>query len=139
MNPRERLLARIGDINDFTRPRPLVTLEEFFEGNDDPASIGYNLPTPPTPREFYDLLIGIRKRPTVSDVRIEVKDLEDPDGWPSTDMIWVITTATPHEVRSWFPERFAPDEVIGGFGATIAPVEQYTVPKGMRAIGVWYD
>ena len=27
-------------------------------------------------------------------MRIEVKDLEDPDGWPATDMIWIFTAAT---------------------------------------------
>jgi hypothetical protein len=139
MEARDRLLARIGDINDFTRPRPLVTLEEFFEGNDDPGSIGYNLPDPPAPREFYELLLAIRNRPGVSDVRIEVKDLEDPDGWPSTDTLWIITTATPQEIRSWFPQRFAPDEVIDGFEGSPSAVETYAIPKGMRAVGIWYD
>jgi hypothetical protein len=140
MNPRERLLARIGDINDFSRPRPLVTLEEFFEGNNDLGSIGYNLPDPPTPAEFYILLLEIRKRVGVTDVLIEVKDLEYPDGWPSTDMVWIITTSPPDEVRSWFPERFAPDEVYSGFEAGDAhPIEKYPIPDGMHAIGAWYD
>ena len=35
-------INRNGDINDPAVPRPLVTLEEFFEGNDDYGSIGYN-------------------------------------------------------------------------------------------------
>lgn len=139
MTPRDRLLAIIGDINDFSRPRPLVTLEEFFEGNKDPASIGYNLPDPPEPGEFYKLLVEIRKRPGVGDVRIEVKDLEDPDGWPSADTIWVVTTALPQEVRSWFPRRFAPDAVLDGFERSALPVEDYSTPKGMRAVGIWYD
>jgi hypothetical protein len=52
LEARDRLLARIGDVNDFSRPRPLVTLAEFFEGNTDPASIGYNLPGDPSPQDF---------------------------------------------------------------------------------------
>jgi hypothetical protein len=40
MDSRERLLQRIGDINDRSRPRPLVTLDEFFDGNDDPGVAG---------------------------------------------------------------------------------------------------
>jgi hypothetical protein len=139
MNPRDRLLARIGDINDFSRPRPLVSLEEFFDGNDNPASIGYNLPDPPSPREFYHLLLAIRKHPDVEDVRIEVKDLEDPEGWPTTDTIWVITTAAPQEVRSWFPERFAPDDVMDRFADAASSIEPYSIPKGMHAVGIWYD
>lgn len=142
MSPRDRLLARIGDINDFSRPRPLVTLEEFFEGNDDPGSIGYNLPDPPEPREFYKFLLGLRAKGEVTDIRIEVKDLEDPDGWPSSDTIWIITTASPRDVRSWFPERLAPDEVLDGFepyGKQEPGLEAYSIPKGSRAVGLWYD
>lgn len=138
-DPRGKLLARIGNINDFSKPRPLVTLGEFFEGNNDPASIGYNLSDSPSPPELYQLLQTIAKRPEVRDVRIEVKDLEDPNGWPSTDTIWVITTASPEELRSWLPNPVAPDEVFEGFGKSASPVEVYEVPPGYSAIGLWYD
>jgi hypothetical protein len=134
---RDRLLARIGDINDFSRPRPLVTLEEYFEGNNE-ASIGYNLPDPPQPDEFYKLLSHIRRRQGVSDIRVEVLQIEDPDSWPLSNTIWIITTASPHEVRSWFPQRLAPSEVINGFEASVSPVEKYSVPEGMRAVGLFY-
>lgn len=139
MNARDRLLTRIGDINDFSRPRPLVTLEEFFEGNDDAASIGYNLPHPPEPSEFYKFLLGLRTKRDVSDIRVQVQDLEDPDGWPSSDTIWIITTASAQEVRSWFPERLAPDDVFEGFESLHYSVEKYVVPPGQRAVRVWYD
>jgi hypothetical protein len=139
MDARKRLLERIGDINNPALPRPLVTLEEFFEGNDDYGSIGYNLPDPPHPREFYELLKEIRQRPEVSDVRIEVMDLQDPDGWPATDTIWIITSAAPSQVRSWFSERLAPDDVYDGFSSDVRPVEPYSIPPGMRAVGAWYD
>src|SRR5262245_5850331 len=139
VDPRQRILQRIGDINDFSRPRPLVTLEEFFDGNSDTGSIGYNLPDPPTPKEFYDLLKGIRDRPGVKDVRVAVMDLEDPERWPSTDTIWIITSATLDQVKSWFPKRFAPDEIWDDFDKSAAKFEAYNVPQGMRAVGAWYD
>jgi hypothetical protein len=139
MNPRDRLLTRIGNINDFEKPRPLVTLEEFFEGNGDPGSIGYNLPDPPEPLDFFELLKAIRSRPEVSDVRVEVKDLEDPEGWPSTDTLWIITSASVEEVRSWFPAPLAPDDMIEGFNSSPSEVASYDIPPGMQAIGVWYD
>jgi hypothetical protein len=85
LNPRDRLLRRIGDINNGSGPCPLVTLEEFFEGNHDYGSIGYNLPDPPSPQEFYAFLLQVRSRADVRDVRIAVMDLPDPNGWPSTD------------------------------------------------------
>ena len=36
----------------------------------------------------------------VGDVRVEVKDLEDAEGWPSTDTVWVITGASVGEVKA---------------------------------------
>lgn len=137
MDARDRLLRRIGDINDFSRPRPLVTLAEFFEGNTDPASIGYNLPDPPAPAEFHRILSAIARRPEVADVRVEVKDLEDPDGWPSTDTIWIFTSAPAGIVRAWFPEQVAPDDVT--VGRLDASVEPYPVPSGTHAVRAWYD
>lgn len=62
---RARLLDRIGDIgdiNDFSRPRPLVTLEEYFEGNAE-SSIGYNPPDGgPGAPAFYALCRELRDR-----------------------------------------------------------------------------
>ncbi|MCA8973294.1 MAG: hypothetical protein KDC98_01165 [Planctomycetes bacterium] len=137
MASRDRLLRRIGDINDFSRPRPLVTLDEFFEGNRDPGSIGYNLPDPPDPQEFRGFLTSISERDVVSAVLIEVTDLEDPDGWPSSDTAWVITSAMIDEVASWVPERFRPDEYLDGFPES--GVEPHEVRAGFRAVGLWYD
>jgi hypothetical protein len=138
LTARARLLARIGDINDLSRPRPLVTIDEFFDGNDDYGSIGYNLPDPPDPQEFYRLLSTIAAQPEVGDVRIEVKDLEDPDGWPATDTIWIFTTASPDAVRGWFPERLAPDEWWTPEDIE-HEVEPYSPPPGMQAVLAFYD
>lgn len=139
---RQRLLARInqdGDINDPNTPSPLVTLEEFFEGNNDFGSIGYNfLPDQPAPAEFYAFFKGIRDKPEVADVRVEVKDLEDPEGWPATDTVWIITSASPDDVAGWLGEKFHADELIEGF-QTARQIEPYKVPEGMHAIGVWWD
>jgi hypothetical protein len=142
---RDRLLARLGDVNDFDRPRPLVGLEDYFEGNDDPGSIGYNLPGEQTgPAEIYALLRPIRDRDDVADVLIEIKDLEDPDGWPASDTIWLIvgigvSVAT---VRSWFPDDLAPDEMYDSLDPSWSndPVDPpYDPAPGTRAVQAWYD
>ena len=139
---RERILKRVnrnGDINDVSTPSPLVTLEEFFEGNNDYGSIGYNFyPDQPLPSEFYELFKTIRDRTEVADVRVAVKDLEDPEGWPSTDTVWVITGSSVNEVKKWLGERFRADDIIVGFSEDY-PTESYDVPDGMQAIGVWWD
>jgi hypothetical protein len=141
MTPRERLLKRInrnGDINNFDNPRPLVTLEEFFEGNDDFASIGYNFNPPPGPQALYKLFKHVRDRPDVADVLVEVKDHEDPEGWPSSDTVWIVTSASPDEVQGWLGDQFRADEILEGWGTSLKR-EPYEVPVGMKAIGVWYD
>ncbi len=128
-----------GDINDPTTPRPLVTLEEFFQGNEDYGSIGYNFyPDQPAPSEFYDLFLKIRSRADVADVKVQVNDQVEPTDWPSTDTIWIITSASPSEVRSWLGNRFRPDEVLVGF-PTDGSLEPYDVPADMQAIGIWWD
>lgn len=143
MSPLEHLIVRInrnGDINAAETPRPLITLEEFFEGNDDYGSIGYNFyPDQPAPVEFYNLFRRIRSRPDVADVRIQVSQHEVADEWPSCDTVWFITRASPAEVLGWLGERFRPDEVLDGWSAMWMTVEPYVVPPGLRPIGVWWD
>jgi len=142
MTPLEALARRInrnGDINDSETPRPLVTLEEFFEGNSDYGSIGYNFyPDQPSPSEFYSLFRSIRERSDVAEVLVEVSQHEVPDEWPSTDTVWIITTASPDAVRAWLGQRFQPDEVFEGWTEIIRR-EDYPVPEGMKPVGVWWD
>jgi hypothetical protein len=141
--PPQPLLERIsrnGDINDPSTPRPLVTLEEFFEGNDDYGSIGYNFGRPqPAPAEFYALFQQIRDRPDVSDVLVEVSQHEMPDEWPSTDTVWIITSSVESDVLAWLGDRFAPDDQLWIGWTDHKTREPYAVPSGMRPIGVWWD
>jgi hypothetical protein len=141
MTPLEKLTRRInrnGDINDPESPRPLLTLEEFFDANDDYSSIGYNLsPDQPAPAEFYALFRSIRERTNVADVLVEVSQHEDPAQWPSTDTVWIVTTASVEDVRGWLGERFRPDEVWEGW--TDRPREEYAMPAHVRPVGLWWD
>jgi hypothetical protein len=67
------------------RPMPLVTLEEFFVGNDDYGSIGCNLTPMLGPRFFFERLKFILSQANVQDVLVEVAEVveEDPATWPS--------------------------------------------------------
>lgn len=142
MDSLARLLDRIsihGDINDPDTPRPLVTLEEFFEGNNDYGSIGYNFyPDQPAPEEFYEIFKSIYSKPEVFDIRVEIMDQIEPEDWPSTDTIWVITSSGIEEVDTWLGNRFRGDDYIIGFPDSYN-IEFYDVPEGMQAIGVWWD
>jgi len=128
-----------GDINNPDTPRPLVTLEEFFDGNNDYGSIGYNFyPDQPSPSEFYETFKSIASKPEVYDVRVQVNDQIEPEDWPSTDTIWIITSVGSDEVDTWLGERFHGDDYILGFPDSY-PIEDYEIPEGMQAIGVWWD
>jgi hypothetical protein len=130
-------INRLGDVNDAATPRPLLTLAEFFDGNDVVGSIGCNLTPTPVPSEFCDLFKRIAARPEVADVRVQVTMFDDPE-WPFSDTVWVITSATPNEVSEWFAEEVRPDECWRGWtdGITFEP---YSTPPGMHPVACWWD
>lgn len=140
MTPLERISERVtrhGNVNDPATMRPLLTLAEFFDGNDVDGSIGCNLTPMPTPGEFYQLLQGIAARTDVADVRVQITVFDDPE-WPFSDTVWVITSASPEEVAAWFPEDLRPDECSSGWPDGQA-VERCGVPSGMKPIACWWD
>lgn len=93
MTPLERITERVnrnGDVNDPNTARPLLTLTEFFSGNEVDGSIGCNLNPTASPSEFHELLAVISRRHDVAEVRVQVTMFDDPE-WPFTDTVWVIT------------------------------------------------
>ena len=140
MTPLERITERVsrnGDVNDPDTMRPLLTLAEFFEGNEVDGSIGCNLTPTPTPREMYEILKRIAARPDVCDVRVEVTMFDVPE-WPFSDTVWVITSAAPEAVAEWFEETVRPDGCYAGWHAR-ASVEPCNVPAGMHPVSCWWD
>jgi hypothetical protein len=142
MTPLERITERVnrqGDVDDFpTTPRPLLTLAEFFEGNDVVGSIGCNLNPMPGPADMYALLRNIAARPDVADVRVQVTMFDNRDEWPFSDTVWVITSAAPAEVASWFPEAVRPDDCWSGWSPGVH-LEPCAVPEGMNPVACWWD
>lgn len=144
-----RILVRIGDMAKAYCPwteghnpydkivDPLVSLEEFFNGNHDKGSIGPNLDIPSTPAEFYAFLRRIRLRRDVADVRILITQYDGPGNWPFSDTIFVITSAPIEKVKNWIPAKFKPDEI--DVDTSESRHEAITVPAGMHAVTLWYD
>ncbi|MCI0681209.1 MAG: hypothetical protein L0Y71_03820 [Gemmataceae bacterium] len=140
MTPLERITERVnrnGDVNDLATPRPLLTLAEFFEGNDVVGSIGCNLNPPPKPATFHDLLKRIAARPEVADVRVQVTMFDDP-AWPFSDTVWIITSAAPEHIAGWFEEEMRPDDCRRGWPPGVK-VEPYALPAGMEAVRCFWD
>jgi hypothetical protein len=142
MTPLERVTERVmrqGNPESRSVATPLLTLEEFFDGNDSVGSIGCNLRGDPKPQEFYRLLKEIRSRSDVSDVRIQITCVDYPgEEWPFSDTIWIVTTAGPDIVKGWFPRRLAPDESWEGWPPSRI-YEPCPIAEGHRVIAVWYD
>lgn len=96
----------------YYEPLPLVTLEDFFEGNEDPESIAINLLSAnpslnahPGLDYFYGVLKQIRALPEVQDVLVEILEIETAltydDAWPYAERVYFFTCAPEVEVERW--------------------------------------
>jgi hypothetical protein len=139
MTPLERIterVTRLGHPDEPGTPTPLVTIGEFFEDNEEVGSIGCNLSPAPEPKRFYALFQEVARRPEVKDIRVQITAFDVPE-WPFSDTVYVMTSAAPEEVASWFPEELKPDETWEGF--VEQSFEPYEVPPGCRPVACWWD
>lgn len=139
----EKALAIIEDGNTLLA----VSLDEFFEGNSDEASIGVNL----VPEQHVGLsgyrraLESIRRRPDVQDVFLElteIPDLNEPADdviWPTACVAFIVTTAALPEVKEWVDPLY-PRSVEEGWcvqpGVKV-PLPDAGLLPGMRPVRVW--
>ena len=146
MQTRDELIAKIKSIGsppatpDDPAPYPVVSLDDFFQGNHDESSIGCNLADAhPGMEVFYEVLRTVKSRHDVSDVMVEITDLNEDgtDMWPFSDRVYIITSASEGEVDSWV-RALHPDEVAEGFPADV-PVGFPPIPAGAKVFGVWWD
>ncbi len=143
MDARTHLLNRLDDANDPKNARPLVTLEEYFDGNNDHSSIGDVRTRIFSPPEFFAVLRELRERDDVHDIRIELKLPKAADGWPSTDTVWIVTSLSRSDLPRCglspdFWERFLPDDWLSFPRLDGHMTEPLKIPDGMRAFGFYY-
>jgi hypothetical protein len=95
---------------------PVVSLEDFVEGNADDGSIGCNLQGSDRLKipDWFKALKDIRDRPRIQDVLMEINQVDDGDAWPFSDCIYIITSASEEQVESWV-KALHPDEVAEGY------------------------
>jgi hypothetical protein len=127
-----------GGYDDGAGPEPVVSLELFFDGNDDPASIGCNLSDHPGPAHFYSVLSGIRDRPDVASVWVGVSEVMGPDEWPFSDHVYVVTSASAAEVESW-ADSLGADMPGDDWWNDGPPLRQIEVPPHARLVTLWWD
>ena len=132
---RDQLVARLnagGEEN-----LPLLTLEEFFEGNDDRGSIWCNVDAPEM-TEIFGILRTIREREDVSDVRVMLTQFDGmEDEWPFSDTIFIIGRISPEEVATAIGPSCAPDtcEISPDFFVG----ESVAVPDAQHIVYCWWD
>ena len=140
---RRRLLEQAISILDGKDTLIVVPMDEFFDGNTDEGCIGVNLPPDwhiglAGYRSLFD---GIRQRPDVQEVFIELTEVPYPDDedeadlWPVGCVAFVITSAPLEEVEKWV-EPIHPREVAEGWH-TREGVETPSVNDQMRPVRVW--
>lgn len=113
---RKALIAEIrrqGSATQQWSQAPLVSLEMFFDGNEDPGSIGPNLVPHPGLSTFFETLLAVREREDVQGVWVAVTDVEEEtEGmWPFSDVVYILTSASAREVEGWL-EALRPDEAV---------------------------
>ena len=121
-------------------PLPVVSLEDFFIGNEDYGSIGCNLPEHPGPQFFFEKLREIRARADVQDVLVEIQEVEEDDEsmWPFSDRVYILSSAAREEVADWVASLM-PDEIEEGAAYGEPPASAPHLQAGMKVYGVWWD
>jgi hypothetical protein len=122
-----------------TQPEPrIIEIEEFFEGNDDIASIGCNLIEHPGIEQFGNTFARIAKRSDVSAIYAKISDLNlgDDESWPFADTVFVVGTISASELASELV-KLEPDEVSeeGDLGI----LERVGRSAFTHVLAVWWD
>jgi hypothetical protein len=129
----------VTDMNKPPVPCPVVSLEDFFEGNKDLGSIGPNLTDHPGIPKFYEVLKGIRAKDNVQDVLVEVSDIDEQFGpWPFSETVYILTSASKEEVSKWM-EPLQSDDIFEGWSSKKTPSAAPKLKDGMKVYAAWWD
>ena len=142
MEHRKRLLERIQGLADPASPLPIVTLEQFFEGNVYDESIVDESNSTYHPQVLYSIFKRFREIDGIHNVYVEIKEIGRPDLWPIADTFWMIGTADPRQFQyDWPPECWdnnLPCDYVTFPRKDERTTEPIEIPDGMVAIGMQY-
>jgi hypothetical protein len=115
----------------------IIPIEKFFDGNDDPASIGCNLSSHPGIERFREILEGLVNRSDIAAVYARISEVDPGPGcWPFTDTILIVGTISPEELRDVLIE-LEPDEIGAAEDFGVSPFigEEH----GLPVLAAWWD
>ena len=121
-----------------SQPEPeVVSIDQFFDGNDDIVSIGCNLIEHPGIEAFQSTFEALGQRPDVEAIYAVIVELDPGEElWPFTDTIFVVGSIPLEELRSTV-RHLEPDDV--------EPGENFSIPQAIRdryvgqILGIWWD
>ena len=137
-----RLVQKIKACGHAYDTETVLTIEEYFDGNDEAYSdICANNVSPPSTQALREYLLAIQAKPSVSDVFIRVCGFEDAleyqDSWIRSDTVFMVTSASISEVEEWFrpltPSSISVETRLSRFNNLPA------IGKGSRLVAVWWD
>ena len=138
----DRLLDRIGDPLDESKPHPLVTLEEFFTDNNDPESLGDYARSKFDPPSFFAALVDLRTRDGFHDIRVEILPKLSTAGWPYSDTVWIVSDfdrmELPRQLPPTFGDGFLPCDWLSYPRIDNVAMESLVVPDGACVQGFAY-
>ena len=132
---RESLLQAIKLQREWEEGRALVTVAEFFDGNDDLGSIGCNLTDHPGMQHFRSVLESVSARDDVDEVWMQIYDLEEGE-WPFSENVLIFGTVPESAVRQ-VCESLQPSEV-SAMHMDWAPSRAGHL-AGRRYVNLWWD
>ncbi|HMU47870.1 MAG TPA: hypothetical protein PKC72_15975 [Chitinophagaceae bacterium] len=121
----------------------LLTIDEFFDGNNDESSIAPNLEKKPPIATYYSILKAIAQNPKTFAVFAEIKDVMIYDNgklndneWFYTDIIYFVGDLTKEEIKE-ATKTLLPDEVEYENESVIKEMGlQY---KNKKVVYIWWD
>ena len=137
---RQQLRLKIRQQESEGHDNPIVSLDDFFVGNEDAGSIGCNTSPPLTQTDFYQKLKEIHSLASVSEIWVEISDAEEnnpePLTWPFSDRIFIFTSATQEEVAQWL-EPLQVDEMNSDY--INSRLNSIKLEAGMKIYQAWWD
>ncbi|HEY4325239.1 MAG TPA: hypothetical protein VGN20_14675 [Mucilaginibacter sp.] len=135
-NKRTLLLKKIKKAG-FPAKNIYVSIEDFFDGNEDVGSIGANIyPDPPSLQKFYSTLTEIKNTSKTQNLLIRIADIEDSE-WFYSDTIYISGDYSLAEIKKMF-KPLKPDEVYEGMMYD-QPSNIPQISSGSKAYSVWWD
>jgi len=123
------------------RPRPVVSIEDFFTGNAEQASIGPNLTNHPGIAVFERVLRQLRERAEVQEVLLAIAEVVEEEGftdWPFADVVIIMASSSAQEIAHHLRE-LRPDKVGEGWGPASRSPHAPEAQAGMQVFFAWWD